>query len=170
MLNSVVDWVKKNKVLAIVLAIGLFLVMRQRGNTAVLALPAVENFSTCLQRKQIYLNSCDPDQPSNHADVNIEKRWGKMYIKINANLPYAKGGVLHTMYGAYQCFLVDSRNKRSINLGTLVRHGDHWYKLALGLLGQYDNYDRIDVYHQVEDYAPKRVLTGSITGQQCSSL
>ena len=130
----------------------------------------VERFSTCYQRKQIYLNSCDPDEPTGMGDVNLEKRWGKLYINIQANLPYAKGGVFHTMYGAYYCFLIDDRTKRSINLGTMVRHGDHFYRLATELLGSYEQYNRIDVYRQSEDYAPKRVLTGSITGQQCSSL
>lgn len=130
----------------------------------------LEDFSSCYQRKQIYLNSCDPDEPTGIGDVNLEKRWGKLYINIQCNLPYARGGVFHTMWGAYHCFLVDSRSNRSVNLGSLVRHGDRMYKLSTELLGDYSDYDRIDIYRQTEDYAPKRVLTGSITGQQCSSL
>jgi hypothetical protein len=103
-------------------------------------------------------------------DVNLEKRWGKLYINIQANLPYARGGVFHTMHGAYTALLVDSRNQRSINLGSLVRHGDRMYKLSTELLGDYSDYDEIQVWRQTEDYAPKMVLRGSITGQQCTSL
>ena len=129
-----------------------------------------EDFSSCYQRKQIYLNSCDPDEPTGMGDVNLEKRWGKLYINIQCNLPYAQGGVFHTMWGSYNALLIDSRNKRSINLGSLVRHGDRLYKLSTELLGSYASYDRLDIVRQTEDYAPKRVLTGSIVGQQCSSL
>lgn len=130
----------------------------------------VEKFSSCYQRKQIYLNSCDPDEPHGHADVYLEKRWGKLYININGNLPYAKGGVFNSMFGAYHAFLVDTHNNKSVNLGSLVRHGDRFYKLSTELLGEYSNYDQIWVYRQSEDYSPKLVLKGSITGQMCSSL
>lgn len=130
----------------------------------------VEQFSTCLQKKQFYLNSCDANESTAHADVNIEKRFGKLYITINANLPYAEGGVFHTVYGAYHAFLISSSDGESINLGTLVRHGDRFYKLATELLGQYEKFDRLDVYRQTEDYQPKRVLTGSIMAQGCTSL
>jgi hypothetical protein len=171
MLNQLTDWVKKNKLLALglLVAAALLLAKRSREPGASLAVP-VENFSTCFQRRQIYLNSCDTDEPTGMGDVNIEKRWGKMYISINANLPYARGGVFHTMYGAYHAFAIDPRNKRSINLGTLVRHGDRMYKLATELLGDYSDYTEIVIYRQTEDYAPKMVLKGSITGQQCTSL
>lgn len=130
----------------------------------------VENFSSCYQRKQVYLNSCNPDEPTGHADVNLEKRFGKLYININANLPYAKGGVMHTAWGAYHAFLSNSHKNKSINLGSLVRHGDRFYKLSTELLGDYGEYDEILVYQTVEDYQPKLVLRGSISGQQCSSL
>lgn len=80
-----------------------------------------------------------------------------------------KGGVFSTVQGAYYAILRDSRNKRTVNLGAMVRSGDHWYRLANALLGQYDSYDYIDVYRQSEDFAPVRVLTGSIMGQNCSS-
>ena len=174
MFPKLIDWTKKNPLLAIAIAVGAWYVLskRQRQLTMVVLPPdeqQVEQFSTCLQHKQIVLNSCDQSEPSNHADVNIEKRWGKLYISINANLPYAQGGVFHTMYGAYHAFLINSASNESINLGTLVRHGDRWYKLATELLGQYDGFDRIDVYRQTEDYQPKRVLTGSITNQLCTS-
>jgi hypothetical protein len=130
----------------------------------------LEKFSSCYSRKQIYLQSCDPDSPSNHADVNLEKRWGKLYINIQANLPYALGGVFHTAWGAYHAFLVDSKTKKSINLGSLVRHGDRWYKLSTELLGEYSNYDEIVIYRVTEDYAPRAVLKSSIKQQMCSSL
>lgn len=173
-MQQVLDWIKKNPLLALGLAAAIWWLWQQsngNGTTINLLLGKKEKFSTCYQRRQIYLNACDPDEPTGTADVNIEKRWGKMYINIQANLPYAKGGVFHSMmWGAYHCFLIDSRNKRSINLGSLVRHGDRHYKLSTELLGDYSDYDTITVMRQTEDYAPKRVLTGSITGQQCSSL
>lgn len=128
-----------------------------------------ENFSSCYQRKQIYLNSCDPDEPTGHADVNLERRFGKLYITINANLPYAKGGTMNTMWGSWYAFLVDTRNNKSINLGSLVRHGDRFYKLSTELLGEYSNYNEIRVYRQSEDYKAKLILSGKIA-QQCSSL
>jgi hypothetical protein len=167
------EFVKKNPVITVIIvAIAVyFLFIKPRvdaGGADVLIMP-IERFSSCLQRKQIYLNSCSEMQPEAHADVNIEKRFGKLYIFINANLPMADGGIFHTSYGAYHAFLINSKTNESVNIGTLVRHGDRWYKLATALLGQYDGYDRLDVYHQVEDYEPKRVLTGSITKQNTSS-
>ncbi len=129
-----------------------------------------ETFSSCYRRKQIYLNSCDPDTPTGHADVNIEQRWGKLYINIQANLPYALGGVMNTMWGAYTAFLVDTKTNRSIDLGSLVRHGDRFYKLATELLGEYSNYNEIWVYRQTEDMAPKLILRGNIANQMCGSL
>ena len=132
--------------------------------------PSKESFSSCYRRKQIYLSSVDPDEPSGHADVNLERRWGKLYVNIQANLPYAEGGVFHTMWGGYHAYLEDSRSQKSISLGSLVRHGDRFYKLSTELLGDYSNYDQIRVYRQTEDYAPKLLLAGSITGQQCTSL
>lgn len=128
-----------------------------------------ENFSSCYRRKQIYLSSCDPDAPTAHADVNLEKRWGKLYITINANLPFALGGVFNTMWGAYHAWIVDTRTKRSINLGSLVRHGDRFYKLSTELLGEYGNYNEIWVYRQSEDYASKLTLRGSVNSQ-CTSM
>lgn len=127
-----------------------------------------ENFSSCYRSKQIYLNSCDPDQPSGHADVNLERKHGRLYININANLPYAKGGVFNTMWGAYSAYLVDTRNNKSINLGSLVRDGSRFYKLRTELLGEYSNYDEISIYHQVEDYKAKKVISGSINCQSTS--
>lgn len=130
----------------------------------------IENFSSCYRRKQIYLNSCDPDTPTVHGDINLEKRWGKLYINIQANLPFALGGVYNTMWGSYQAFLVDTKTKRSINLGSLVRHGDRFYKLSTELLGEYSNYDEIWVYRQTEDYNPKLIGRAKIHSSQCSSL
>lgn len=129
----------------------------------------IENFSTCYQRKQIYLSDPQGGQ-HNHADVNVEQRWGKLYININANLPYVKGGIFHTVWGAYHAFLYDTKNHRSVNLGSLVRHGDRFYKLSNELLGDYSAYDEIRVYRKTEDYPPVLVLSGSIDKQQCSSL
>ena len=131
--------------------------------------PPLESFSSCYQRKQIYHNSCDPDEPSGHADVNLERRFGKLYININANLPYAKGGVYNSAWGNYHAFLVDTRNTKSINLGSLVRDGSRFYKLSTDLLGEYSNYDEIVIYRQTEDNFPKKILSGSLS-QNCSSL
>ncbi len=74
------------------------------------------------------------------------------------------------MWGAYTAFLVDTKTNRSINIGSLVRHGDRFYKLSTELLGEYSNYDQLWIYQSVEDYSPKLVLRGSIKGSQCSSL
>lgn len=174
-MQKVLNWIKANPWLALAIAVGAWWLWRKSNAGATLNLNVMlgqkkEGFSSCYQRKQAYLNSCDSDEPTGMGDVNLEKRWGKLYINIQCNLPYARGGVFHTMWGAYHAFLVDSRNQRSINLGSLVRHGDRMYKLSTELLGDYSDYDRIDIYRQTEDYAPKRVLTGSIAGQQCSSL
>ena len=171
-MNSVISWIKKNPLIfgAAVLVVFWFWRQRSVAMESFCDDDTVEDFSTCIQRKQIYLNACDSDEPTAHADVNLEKRWGKFWINIQANLPYARGGVFHSMWGAYSAFLIDSRNKKSINLGSLVRHGDRMYKLSTELLGDYSDYDRIDIYRQTEDYAPKRVLTGSIVSQNCSSL
>lgn len=130
--------------------------------------PQYENFNSCYRRKQIYLNSCDPEQPSSHADVNLERRFGKLYINIIANLPYAKGGVFNTIWGSYESYLLDTRNNKSINLGSLVHDGSRHYKLATELLGEYSNYDTIAIYRQTEDYAPKKIVEGSIRCQRTS--
>ena len=169
------NWIKKNPWFAAAIAVAAWWLWNKSQATPSLNLNMLlsgkkEGFSSCYQRKQIYLNSCDENEPTGMADVNLEKRWGKLYINIQANLPYARGGVFHSMHGAYWAILYDSRNKKSINLGSLVRHGDRLYKLSTELLGDYSDYNQIDVYRQTEDYRPKRILTGSITGQQCTSL
>lgn len=170
-------WVKENPFAAVLIAVfGVWLWTRSRGTTLVALVTqprsagGVENFSTCVGHKQIYLNSCDADEPTGTGDVNIDNKYGKTYISIIANLPYAMGGVFHSMWGAYNAFLVDSRSGKSINLGSLVRSGDRQHRLMTELAGDYSNYDRIDVYRQTEQYRPKRVLTGSITCQGNSSL
>jgi hypothetical protein len=126
-----------------------------------------DDYSTCYTKKKIYLNSVGTND-SSHGEVMLEKRFGKLYITLNCNLPYAKGGVFHTSYGAYHAFLVKSKNEKdSIYLGTLVRHGDRFYKLTTELLGDYKGYDCIMVARKTEDYPPVTVLRGSITKQQC---
>lgn len=128
-----------------------------------------DDYSTCFQKKQVYLNAegCDEESMS-MGEVLLQKRYGKLYITINANLPYAKGGVFHTMYGAYHAFLVDTNGKQNIYLGTLVRHGDRFYKLSTELLGDYRAYDKIVIARKTEDYPPVTVLKGSIYSQHCS--
>jgi hypothetical protein len=129
------------------------------------------DYSTCYKQKKIYLNSDDCDESYGHGDAMLEKRWGKLYITLNANLPYAQGGVMHTMWGAYHAFLVDSRKQESdIYLGSLVRHGDRFYKLSTELLGDYSNYDKIIVLRKTEDYPAVSVLKGNISRQHCTSL
>lgn len=171
-MNSVISWIKKNPLIFGVAVLVVFWFWRQPSpvSESFCDDDTVEDFSTCIQRKQIYLNACDSDEPTAHADVNLEKRWGKFWINIQANLPYARGGVFHSMWGAYSAFAIDPRNRRSINLGSLVRHGDRMYKLSTELLGDYSDYTEIQIWRQTEDYVPKMVLRGSITGQQCTSL
>ena len=126
------------------------------------------DYSTCYVKKKIYLNPPTEDT-FGHGEVILEKRFGKLYITINSNLPYVKGGVFNTTWGAYHAFMVDSSNpENSISLGSLVRHGDRFYKLTTELNGDYRGYDLIKVVRKTEDYPPVEVLTGSITLQQRS--
>jgi hypothetical protein len=117
-----------------------------------------DNFSTCYAVKKTYLNSDGCEESIGHGDVLLESRFGKLYITLNCNLPYAQGGDFHTMWGAYHAFLKDSKTGQDLYLGSLVRHGDHWYKLNTELLGDYKNYDKIIVLRKTEDYAPVSVL------------
>jgi hypothetical protein len=123
-----------------------------------------DDYSTCYTNKKIYLTS---DDTAAHGEVTLEKRFGKLYIVLNCNLPYALGGVFHTSYGAYHAFLVNSKTQDTINLGTLVRHGDRFYKLNTELLGDYRGYDEIKVVRKTEDFPVVNVLSGSITKQNC---
>ena len=175
MFPKLVAWAKANPVLAVVLALAVawtanHVLSYRRVDAGFVAPADVENFSTCLQKKQIYLNSCDPDQPSNVADVNIENRFGKMYINILLSAPFAIGGDFSSHSGAYHAFLINPKNKESVNIGTFVRSGDGYYRLSNELLGDYSQFSRIDVFRQILDYEPKRIVTGSITSQNCSSL
>lgn len=171
MLQKIVDWMKARPILtAVVILILVIVYLRRRPDINVFFVDKnVENFSTCYQRKQIYLNSCDADEPTGIADANIEKRFGKLYITVMANLPYARGGVFHSMWGAYHVFLVDP-NGESINLGSMVRGGDRWYRLSTELNGDYSKFTELQIWRQTEDYKPKMILRGSITEQQRSSL
>jgi hypothetical protein len=174
-MKDVLEWMKKKPFVAAAIGlVALWLIARSKGTTilALVKSPEAgrEGFSSCYQQKQFYLNATYPDECTGNADCYIEKRWGKMYINIQANLPYAHGGDFHTVWGAYHAFLVDSKTGKSVNLGSLVYGGDHFYRLRTELAGDYSDYDRVDVYRQTEDYKPKRVLSGSITHQGCSSL
>lgn len=126
-----------------------------------------DDYSTCYTKKKIYLNAVS-DNDNSHGEVILEKQFGKLHVTLNCNLPYAKGGVFHTSYGAYHAFLINSKTKQSIYLGTLVRHGDRFYKLTTELLGDYRGYDEIKVSRKTEDFPPVCILKGSITKQQCS--
>ncbi len=169
-------WVQTNPLLTLAIIVGvwwiwsLYLTKRKQIIVAIGGDAKVtEHYSSCLQRKQIYLNSCAEDEPTSVGDVNLEKRFGKLYITINSNLPYARGGVFHTINGTYHASLVSTSTNESLDIGQLVLHGDRWYKLSTELLGEYGKFDRIDVYRHTEGVEPKRVLTGSITAQNCSN-
>ena len=121
-----------------------------------------DDFSSCYKIKKIYLNADGCDESVGHGDVVLEKRFGKLYITLNCNLPYAQGGDFHTMWGAYHAFLKDNKTGEELYLGSLVRHGDHFYKLNTELLGDYRNFDEIVVIRKTEDYPAVKVLRGSI--------
>jgi hypothetical protein len=123
------------------------------------------DYSTCLKTKKIYLNSDDCDEKTGHGDCLLEKRYGKLYITLNCNLPYAQGGTFHTMWGAYHAFLHDTKTNEQLYLGSLVRHGDRFYKLNTELLGDYRNFNEIVILRKTEDYPMVKVLKGSI---ECS--
>jgi len=172
---KVFEWIKTNPFLAAAVAlVALWLFARSRGTTIIALVnpnsSSREGFSSCYQQKQFYLNSTFPDEPSGHADCFLEKRFGKMFLNIQANLPYVKGGVFSSMFGDYHAFLVDSKSGKSVNLGSLVFGGDRFYRLRTELAGDYSDYDKCEIYRQTEDYKPKKVLSGSITSQGCSSL
>jgi hypothetical protein len=124
-----------------------------------------DDYSTCYANKKIYLTS---DDSAGHGEVTLEKRFGKLYVTLNCNLPYALGGVFHTSYGAYHAYMVNTKTQDTINLGTLVRHGDRFYKLTTELLGDYRGFDLIKVVRKTEDFPAVQVLSGSITKQNCS--
>ena len=126
-----------------------------------------DDYTSCYSSKQIYLNNVD-DSATGHVEVILKKQFGKLMINLNCNLPYALGGVFHTMYGAYHAYIVNSRTNDNIYLGTLVRQGDRFYKLTTELLGDYRGYDQIIVTLKTEDFPPKTILSGSITKQNCS--
>jgi hypothetical protein len=169
-INSAIKWAKQKPLHAVLVFAGLWLIWRfiRSPKKLIEETFTAGNFSTCLFSKQIYLNSCDQEEPSNHAVVYLNKQAGRLMINMRANLPDALGGIFHTGMGAYHVFLIDSHSQQSINIGSMIKDGSRWYTLATALLGDYDNFDRIDVYRQTENYTPKRVLTGSITAQSCS--
>ena len=167
-MNSAIEWAKKKPLHAALLIGAVWVAWRMLSRSKAPETFTAGNYSTCLFSKQIYLNTCDEEEPSNHAVVYLQKKAGRLNINIRANLPDALGGIFHTGMGAYHVFLIDSHNKQSINIGSMIKDGSRWYTLATALLGDYDNFDRIDVYRQTENYTPKRVLTGSITSQSCS--
>lgn len=166
------NWIKTNPITtALIAAIAFFVVYKKciaGGATSFDFLTTTEQregFSTCFQNKQIYLNSADPDEVTGNADVNLERLNGKLFIKIQANLPYAQGGVMHTVWGSYHAFLKSSQTGETINLGSLVFSGDRWYRLNTELAGDYSEYDLLEIYRQTEDYKPKLILSGSICAQ-----
>ena len=121
-----------------------------------------ENFSTCYQLKQFYLNSVDPEQPTGFCNALIEKQYGKYYIDLQCSLAYALGGDFHTSYGAYTAFFKNSKTGQTINLGNLTYTGQHWYRLRTDLNGDYTGYDTVEIWRQEEDFKPKKVLTGKV--------
>ena len=124
-----------------------------------------DDYSTCYKTKKIYLNSDNCEEKTGHGDCLLEKRYGKLYITLNCNLPYAQGGTFHTMWGAYHAFMLDTKTGEQLYLGSLVRHGDRFYKLNTELLGDYRNFNEIIVLRKTEDYPLVKVLSGSI---ECS--
>ena len=121
-----------------------------------------DDYNSCYKIKKIYLNSDGCEEAIGHGDALLEKRFGKLYITLNCNLPYAQGGDFHTMWGAYHALLKDNKTGEDLYLGSLVRHGDHFYKLNTELLGDYRNFDEIVIFRKTEDYPKVKVLRGSI--------
>ena len=58
---------------------------------------------------------------------NVWNRKNDHKISIQANLPYAKGGVFNTFQGEYKCYLISEGYKRL--LGSMIRYGDRIYRL-----------------------------------------
>lgn len=165
MLDKIILWVKKNPFWIVAILVSAYLVWKiSVFQKQIIFLDnsefRSESFEACFESKQVYINSCDESAPTSHAVVDLQRQSGKIHFSINANLPYASGGLFHTVDGKYKAFLASDNEE--VEIGTLVRHGDRWYKLATELEGDFSKFKKLHVYLQTEDYPLKRVLSGTL--------
>ena len=139
----------------IIAAVLLWFLLRKNG--------LFEGFMSCYNNKTVLLN--DVTGSSSEGVVDLEKHNERLFISLNANVPYHKGGVFGTTVSNYNAYLIDKNtNLPPIVIGPLLRYGDRRYRLKNELLGTYDKYTHIIVSRHTlnEDYPDVIVLEGKL--------
>lgn len=170
-MDAIVKFVQTNPLVALAIAaIALWLLFRPNG--------LLEGFVTCYYNKTILLKDVSGSQNGNgngngngmsEGVVDLENNRGRLYISINANLPYHKAGVFGTTVSDYAVYLVNRKYPHRKDLppvfvGYLLRYGDRRYRLKSELLGDYQDYSHlIVVRHPLnENYPDVLVLEGEV--------
>lgn len=158
--NTMLDIIKQNPYISIiVLLVLLWILFRKNG--------LLEGFVTCYYNKTVYLQ--DVTGGASEAVVDLENNRGRLYVSINANLPYHKGGVFGTTVSNYIAYLVNKKHPHRkdlppIMIGHLLRYGDRRYRLKNEVLGNYHDYSHLIVVRHAlnEDYPDVVVLEGEV--------
>lgn len=105
----------------------------------------LEGFSDGSKHKTVLL--MDAMHGLSEGVATIENPIDRFSISINANIPYHKAGVFHTVDNVYSAYLIKKDNElEPVYLGDLVRYGDRRYRLQAELTdGNYSEYDDIVV-------------------------
>lgn len=152
--------IQKNPYISLIIAVSLlWLLFRKNG--------LLEGFVTCYYNKTILLH--DVTGGMSEGVVDLENNRGRLYVSINANLPYHKGGVFGTTVSNYAAYLVNKKHPHRkdlppINIGHLLRYGDRRYRLKNEVLGNYSDYSHIVITRHTlnEDYPDVVVLEGEV--------
>lgn len=156
-MDAITKFVQKNPLIVLVIAV----------ISLWLSKDVIEGFVTCYYNKTILLK--DVTGGMSEAVVDFENNRGRLYVSINANLPYHKAGVFGTTVSNYAAYLVNRKYPHRKDLppifvGYLLRYGDRRYRLKNELLGDYQDYSHMTVVRHPlnEDYPDVVVLEGAI--------
>ena len=150
------NYIRKHPIIVTAVIIVVALLWLRGGNI-------FEGFFTCFTNKSIILQ--DMTGGLSEGVVELEKNRGRLYISVNANLPYHKAGDFGESTSNYGVYLVDRKNDMRIFAGYLIRYGDRRYRLKNELLGNYDDYTHVIVVrHQIngEGFPDVVVLEGAL--------
>lgn len=159
-MKNVTKFLKDNQHYLIIAILGLFLLYLYSDQLA-------EGFTTCNIQKKVVLN--DVSGGLSEGAAMFEQNRGRLYVSIQGNIPYNKGGTFNTVVSDYKVYLVKEDDKGEetsdrVYLGYMIRYGDRVYRLKNELLGTYSDYTHVLVerIYKNKAYAPEAVLKGKL--------
>lgn len=118
-----------------------------------------ECFDEKYYSRQLYLSDMSGGMSTGQAF--IEKKCKKLFINLEAVLPYARGGVFISLDGIYNVYIINKETGEKKYIGTLNREDYRVYYLKAVLNHPFDfGVHGIMVTRKTEDHKEKPILVG----------